>query len=262
MSLTGFVLNENGKRYKQAIASIDGNICRCTGYKSIERAAQILTEMMNDKPQENHLQWLVENGFIPGYFLTLKNRLEELKKAAQYFSTNSNNNSDKIMLAGGTDLIVQKPLSVKKSHTEHVFDTTDLKGIRFENGQCHIGASTTATEFAESELMQGSFPKLNNYMKLVSSTPIRNMATLAGNLVNASPIGDITIFFLALDSTLVLNKNDERRTVKLKNFYKAYKQIDKETDEFIETIIFSPPAENFFLNFEKYRRELILILQV
>jgi xanthine dehydrogenase small subunit len=154
------------------------------------------------------------------------------------------------MLGGGTDLVVQKALTVKKSAVEHLFDTGNLQEIKFENGQCHIGAAVTVTAFAESKLIQGFFPDLHKYIKLISSTPIRNMATMAGNLVNASPIGDMSIFFLALDSDLVLNKNGAIRTVKLNNFYKAYKQIDKDADEIIEKIIFTPP-QNMHFNFEK-----------
>ena len=76
------------------------------------------------------------------------------------------------------------------------------------------------------------------------------MATLAGNLVNASPIGDMSIFFLALDSSLQLNLNGITRTIKLRDFYKAYKQTDRAPDEIIEKIIFTPPQNSWF-NFEK-----------
>lgn len=76
------------------------------------------------------------------------------------------------------------------------------------------------------------------------------MATMAGNLVNASPIGDMSIFFLALDSDIVLNKNGNTRAIKLKEFYKGYKQIDKTADEIIEKIVFTAPQNNHF-NFEK-----------
>jgi xanthine dehydrogenase small subunit len=131
-----------------------------------------------------------------------------------------------------------------------LFDTSHLQEIKFENGQCNIGAAVTVTAFAESKLIQQFFPDLHKYIKLISSTPIRNMATMAGNLVNASPIGDMSIFFLALDSELVLNKNGVIRIIKLKDFYKAYKQIDKDVDEIIEKIIFTPPQNTHF-NFEK-----------
>ena len=59
MSLTGFVLNDTAKQYDDAIAAIDGNICRCTGYKSIERAAAILSEKINNKPEQETIACLL-----------------------------------------------------------------------------------------------------------------------------------------------------------------------------------------------------------
>jgi xanthine dehydrogenase small subunit len=248
MSLTGFVLNDTAKEYDKAVAAIDGNICRCTGYKSIERAAAIISDKINDKPEQETITWLVEQKFIPAYFLQIKKRLTELRQTLQ--QPDEVSLADKVMLGGGTDLVVQKALAVKKSDVVHLFDDNALQQIKFENGKCHIGAGTTVTAFAESEIIQGFFPDLKKYIKLISSTPIRNMATMAGNLVNASPIGDMSIFFLALDSELLLNRNGVKRTIKLKDFYKAYKQIDKAADEFIEEIIFTPPQNKNF-SFEK-----------
>lgn len=250
MSLTGFVLNDTAKKYDEAIAAIDGNICRCTGYKSIERAAAILSEKMNDKPGQETIAWLVENKFLPEYFLQIKDRLAQLKEKIKNTARKSNITEHKFILSGGTDLIVQKALKVKKTGVEHLFDHSHLREIIMENGQCHIGASVTVTAFAESELIQDIFPELRRYIKLISSTPIRNMATIAGNLVNASPIGDMSIFFLALNSDIVLSKNGSTRTIKLKDFYKAYKQTDKAADEIIEKLIFTPPQKGSF-NFEK-----------
>lgn len=248
MSLTGFIMNEKAGSYESAIAAIDGNICRCTGYKSIERAAKILSDNIAGKPGGSGIEWLIDNGFIPSYFIDIEKRLTELKAVT---STNGILNNGELMIGGGTDLVVQKHALVKRSVTSHLFDAGKLKGIRVENNQCFVGASTTVTEFAESAQIKKIFPLLRDHIKLVSSTPIRNMATMGGNLVNASPIGDMSIFFLALDASLLLNNNKTSRTIKLKDFYKAYKETDKAKDEFIEQIIFSIPKPGSLFNFEK-----------
>ena len=77
------------------------------------------------------------------------------------------------------------------------------------------------------------------------------MATIAGNFINASPIGDFTIFFLALDAQLILSDGRRSRTIPLKKFYKGYKQLDKEPGETISNIVFELPAKNSFFHFEK-----------
>ena len=249
MSLTGFVLGKETKEYDQAIASVDGNICRCTGYKSIERAAALLTQKVADKPDENTTKWLVENGFIPDYFLNIEQRLKDLRKEITPTSATALNGET--ILGGGTDLLVQKHHAVKRAKTIHLYDDKSLKNISLQEGEVHIGASVTVTAFAESSIIQGLFPDLAKHIKLVSSTPIRNMATLAGNLVNASPIGDMSVFLLALDCKIVLEKEGNTRTIALKDFYKGYKLLDKSPGEKIVEIIFSAPSKEAYFNFEK-----------
>ena len=155
------------------------------------------------------------------------------------------------MVGGGTDLVVQKHALVKKSSICHLIDDPQLKGIRQAEGQVHLGASVTVTEFAESDIVREIFPNLKKHVKLVSSSPIRNMATLAGNLVNASPIGDMTVFLLALDASIVLNNGQTGRTISLKDFYTGYKQTVKTPDEYIEAILFTAPRKDTTFSFEK-----------
>lgn len=134
---------------------------------------------------------------------------------------------------------------------DFVFDDDNFKGIIQKDELIYIGASSTVEDLLSSELMNKFFPQLKKHLKLISSTPIRNMATLAGNFANASPIGDMTIFFLALNAGLILNNNGVKRNVLLKDFYKGYKQIDKSETEIIESIYFETPKQNSLFNFEK-----------
>ncbi len=250
MSLTGFAL-ENGKNtYEQAIAAIDGNICRCTGYKSIERAAGMIADQLQKQQTTDHLAWLIEKGFVPAYFAAIEERLRALKKdlpaSPAALSTHTHT------IGGGTDLMVQKPEALKHAALHPLFDREVLNTIELEHGKLHIGAAVTVTQFAENEHVRAAFPQLDKIIKLLSSTPIRNMATMAGNLVNASPIGDMSIFFLALDSTLTLaTGNGSSREVPLKTFFKAYKKTDLLPGEIIERISFKIPPPNAFFNFEK-----------
>ncbi|MBL7813588.1 MAG: molybdopterin-dependent oxidoreductase [Saprospiraceae bacterium] len=247
MSLTGFAL-DNKTTFEKGVKAVDGNICRCTGYKSIERAIAGLVEKLDNRPDEKTLDWLIEQGFVPAYLKDIKERLLAFKQAEV---TDNQLETVDYKIAGGTDLMVQKHHALKKAKTQHLVHQTQLKGIKFENNVCQISAGTTVTELAESIDFQRIFPNSEPYFKLVSSTPIRNMATVGGNLVNASPIGDLSIFFLALDSTLLLANGEKRRLVPLKQFFLDYKKIEKTAEEIIESISFEVPQQMWFFNFEK-----------
>jgi xanthine dehydrogenase small subunit len=89
------------------------------------------------------------------------------------------------------------------------------------------------------------------------------MATLAGNFVNASPIGDMTVWFLALDAAIELCRsphvgNGVTRSVRLKDFYRGYKDLAKSEDEIITTIRFRKPGSDFYFNFEKVSKRTYL----
>lgn len=251
ISLTGFVLSNGVKNFDGAIAAMDGNICRCTGYKSIERAAEEIISQIKDKSNTEGISWLVEHQFIPDYFGEIQNRLRKLKNHLSDIPEKNKSIEQKIIIGGGTDLIVQKHNEIKKATINPVYDDSSLKEIKVNNGFCSVGASVTVTTFSESPDIMQIFSDLKDTIKLISSTPIRNMATIAGNIVNASPIGDMSIFFLALDCELLLNKKGNTRRIKLREFYKGYKQIDKDPEEIVEKIIFKISDSSSHFNFEK-----------
>ena len=79
MSLTNFCIDDTPKTIDSAISAIDGNICRCTGYKSIERAAASLTEVLNQKNGQTRIDFAIEKGIVPDSFAGIKERLEDLR---------------------------------------------------------------------------------------------------------------------------------------------------------------------------------------
>lgn len=249
MSMTGFCLSEKQPSYENAIAAMDGNICRCTGYKSLERAASGLTDQLQERPKENRLNWLVEKKFLPAYFESIPDRLRTLQEEVSLQTLAQE--SGKVLMGGGTDLFVQRPEAMAQSAVQPLFGKPELKGIWRDNGSVYIGGGTTVEEMRHFDLICSLFPNVLRHTKLVSSTPIRNMATVAGNFVNASPIGDLTIFFLALDATLALDLNGQKREVKLREFYKGYKTLDRQPGETVMAVHFEVPSSDARFSFEK-----------
>ncbi|MGD9562500.1 MAG: FAD binding domain-containing protein [Pyrinomonadaceae bacterium] len=271
MSLTGFCLSERRRPrphsledvqhrvssvnnastspLEAAISSVDGNICRCTGYKSIERAAKLLSE-----------PGAIATGFplaVPNYFEGIAQRLSQLTD----LPAETRAVAGVPFVAGGTDVYVQKPEQMTESAAANLFYDDYLRGIRDLGHTIEIGASATVTDLLESPVMNAAFPDLYKHLKLVSSTPIRNMATLAGNFVNASPIGDMTVWFLALNAEISLGTRtpssawqqggETTRTIPLSRLFRGYKQLAKEPDEYITAIRFKKPTADHYFNFEK-----------
>jgi xanthine dehydrogenase small subunit len=255
VSLAGFCLSNKEPTQKNAIAAIDGNICRCTGYKSIERAAGKVATLLQNRNGEDPTLFASRQKILPPYFATIKSKLGSLM-ANGLENPHSQRTIDSIdIVGGGTDLYVQKHDEMSHAEIRFFFDDPQLKGIKKEGNKCILGPSTTVTDLKESQVIKEHFPAFDRYAKLVSSTPIRNMATIAGNFINASPIGDFTIFFLALDAEVVLKKPSQNengpRAVPLRKFFKGYKHLDKTPGEYIEEIHFELPARNTLFHFEK-----------
>jgi len=290
MSLTGHSLGSTPVTEKSTIAAIDGNICRCTGYKSLERAAARLTAELEHRPTENALAWLSEKQYVPAYFAEIPAKLAQLRpdeakatgassaaiaapstahaNGGSAVSTSPNghaqNQNDQChstpapfaqsLIGGGTDLLVQRLEELREQPgVRLIFDQPGRRGIRRETtGRVVLGAATTASQLLESDLLRGLLPNLPQYLKLVSSTPIRNMGTVAGNFINGSPIGDLTIMFLALGASItLLDAAGGTRELALPDLYLGYKKLAKAADEQVTEISFPAPLAGDFFHFEK-----------
>ena len=254
MSLAGFCLGrEKANSTDNAIAAIDGNICRCTGYKPIERAAAKVAAILKERNEEDAITFITRKKILPEYFTGIHNRLQDLavSEKARLLPDLSGLEERPHIVGGGTDLYVQKHEEMSNAAIQFVFDHPALNDISKDGNRCYIGPSATVSDLKASPIITEAFPGFQQYAKLVSSTPIRNMATIAGNFINASPIGDFTIFFLALDAQLVLNDGKNKRELPLRKLYKGYKTLDKKPEEHIEQIWFELPDANTRFHFEK-----------
>ncbi len=153
---------------------------------------------------------------------------------------------------------MQKHDDLHHDNVQFFADRHDLRYIRENQDRIEIGASCTATDLLESPVLNRQIPRLKEYLKLVSSTPIRNMGSIAGNFVNASPIGDLTSMFIALDSSITLVNGEQRRTILLRDLYLGYKQLDKKKDEHIDMISFPSLDGQTSFNFEKVSKRTYL----
>ncbi len=252
-SLTGYFLTNSQYTETTATMAISGNICRCTGYGSIKRAVKnMVSELSSSKTDfDERINFLVERNVIPSYFKNIKERLLELETAKTGTPRNAK------IIGGGSDLLVQMPEKLMESEVA-ILERAESELITENETAIILDANSTFTDFAESELIKKYLGNFDAFAKLIASPLIRNAATLGGNIVNASPIGDFSIILLALNAKLEIVSNNETREVKLENFYRGYKQLNLNDGEIVRKIIIPKPAENSKFNFEKVSKRMHL----
>ncbi len=239
--------------------ALSGHLCRCTGYHSLKNTAALLSERLGPHlSADDRLSSLVAVGALPNYFLEIPSMLRDLAPEPVEASNENGFDGTDLLIAGGTDLYVQVGEKIPDTNVKILNRLPGMKGIRRVNGHYEVGALTTFEEFRDNPEMQELMPDLGHFMYLIASWQVRNRATLSGNIINASPIGDMTALLLVLESELVLRDGKKERVVPLKEFYKGYKQMDRKKSEILTTIWFPAPVSGTKINFEKVSKRTCL----
>jgi CO/xanthine dehydrogenase FAD-binding subunit len=126
--------------------------------------------------------------------------------------------SGSVLLAGGTDLLVRMRRGETHAHLVDITRVSELSGVASKNGRLYIGACTTHSAISRNADILNGARSLAHACGLVGSPQIRNMGTIGGNLVNASPAADSIPPLLVHDAQLTLESNAGTKTESLERF--------------------------------------------
>jgi carbon-monoxide dehydrogenase medium subunit len=155
------------------------------------------------------------------------------------------NESDKKVISGGTDIMVQ--LRNNKIDPEIIIDISEienLKGIHSRDGFITIGAATTLTEIAESDIVKRYCPILAQAAASVGATQIRNRGTIGGNVCNASPAADTIPALVALGAVATVVSVEQEREVLLEELFVGVGKTAINSNELLTFISIPQPTEN------------------
>ena len=252
MSLFGLYKNCARPARDAVDDALSGNLCRCTGYRPIVDAAMRMYALPSADGWRG--RGIADDG-------TRLVAHDEARLAAELALLSRNDTFDYAhagrrwsaprtlralaevcaarpqarIVAGMTDVA----LWVTKQHRDlddivYVGDVEDLHRIRETAAGIDIGAAVTLTDAWPA--LDALFPELHEAWQRFASVPIRNSATLVGNVANGSPIGDSMPALLALDARVLLRSVAGEREVALDAFYPGYRQTGLAPGEFVAAV--------------------------
>lgn len=138
-------------------------------------------------------------------------------------------------LAGGTDLMVQWEAAARPvpPRVLDVKSLPELRGLREAGDRIVIGAAVTHAELRRSPLIQRHLPALAGAAAQVGGAQIQALGTIAGNVANASPAGDLAPALLVAEGDVVVAGMRGERAIPLRAFWTGYRKIDLQPDELI-----------------------------
>ena len=206
-----------------------GNLCRCTGYAPIVRAAEA-----------------AEAAAIPDWLDDTCPNVQPLPFAPESSDALAKwymKNKSATLIAGATDvgLWVTKELRELGS-VAFLNRCWDLQRIDVTGESIRIGAGVTMAALLPT--LRTYHPSYAELVRRYGSEQVRQAATIGGNIANGSPIGDNPPALIALDATLHLRQGAKRREMPIEDFFLEYGKQDLQPGEFVEAVTIPKEVPN------------------
>jgi xanthine dehydrogenase small subunit len=261
--MSTFALYKNHSKPSRDIVldSLTGNLCRCTGYNSIIKAALEACEnggkdqfSLTEKQVYEALQSIKENqtdieleGEGQKYFLP-----QSIESALKY----KQKYPEALIVSGATDIALRQ--TKRREHFTVIIDISSIDELkRFSEDEDHFTFGASMSMERVKNLTKNSLPALNKMLSVFGSLQIRNMATIGGNIGSASPIGDTLPLLFAYKSIVnLVNAKGIRRNIPIDEFITGYRQTLLQPDELIESISIPKPSnDKIFQSYKVSRRK-------
>jgi xanthine dehydrogenase small subunit len=247
MSLYALWMQTPDPSDRQIETALQGNLCRCTGYEAIMRAARAISSY--GKTENDLLR--VEREAITARLRALRddarveigegrNRLivpADVDDLAAVLEAEPK----ATVVAGSTDVGLWVTKQMREiAPVVFIGGLEGLRRVAEKDGVITIGAGVTYTEARQH--LAARIPAFGALIERIGGEQVRNMGTIGGNIANGSPIGDTPPPLIALGARLTLRKGSARRTIALEDFFIAYGKQDRQPGEFVESVDVPLPA--------------------
>ena len=269
VSLTAYLINGGPLSVEGASAALEGNLCRCTGYGSIKRAAARLVEEFASLPVEPlaRLQALARLGRRARFPPRLRPR--GTPAPARAGARRPRGRACPSPAVPTISCATPSPTRPRYRAIVLLDRESRLRRIERRGSVLELGAALNWREFFRDSRVRELVPGIERFERLLASPLVRERATLGGNIANASPVGDLTAMLIALGASVRLARlgpieaEGSSRELRLERLFLGYKKLDLGPGEIIEAVLL--PAERPFalFNFEKIsKRETLDIAAV
>lgn len=271
ISLTAYLLG--GPPYDEAgaVVAVEGNLCRCTGYGAIRRAARRLAADFAGLPADfgERLAALEKAGVVPaslgafarGELVSAEGSGGASAASGAATSGAAASVAGQVSLGGGTDYYVRNPEPDPRLSFALLDREPGLVGIRALGDGLEIGAATSERDFFADARVRAFVPGIEAFEAEVASSLVRGRATLGGNAVNASPVADLVAMLIALGAVAQIRDariRDARiggkggeRSLPLERLYLGYKKLDLAEGEILASFRLPAARGGRRFNFEK-----------